>query len=119
VMIPLSNVVFFGVFVALALRMRANREAHKRLMLLAYVSIIGAAIGRIPGVLALGPLAILGFAFIFILFGIVYDLLTRQQVHPVYKWGGAALVLSVPLRLAVARTDVWKAIARALIAVVS
>ena len=56
-MIPLSDMLFFGGFVAAALLLRANREAHKRLMLMAYVSVIVAAVARFPGVLPLGPLA--------------------------------------------------------------
>ena len=119
VMGPLSNVLFFGVFVVLALRMRKNREAHKRLMLLAYMCILGAAIGRIPGVLAIGPAAPIAFTFVFLLIGIVYDLLTRHSIHPAYKWGGGLLVLSVPLRFAIARTDVWKSVAERLVALVS
>ena len=119
VMGPLSNVLFFGVFVSLAVRMRTNKEAHKRLMLLAYVCIIGAAIGRMPGVLAIGPAAPIALTFVFLLLGIVYDLLTRRSVHPVYRWGGGLLVLSVPLRFAIARTDIWKSVAEHLVALVS
>lgn len=119
VMLPLMNVLLFGVFIAIAVRMRRNQEAHKRLMLLAYVSIIGAAVARIPGVLSIGPLAIFVFSYLFILAGIVYYRLTRRRVHPVYKWGGGLLVLSVPLRLVIARTDLWKAVARGLVALVS
>lgn len=118
-MIPLSDMFFFAVFVAAALRMRANREAHKRLMLLAYVSIIVAAVARLPGVLPLGPLAFFGFAFVFILIGIIYDVVTRHRVHPVYVWGGAVLFLSVPLRLVISRTDAWKSVAQSLIGLVS
>ena len=118
-MIPLSDMFFFAVFVAAALRMRANREAHKRLMLLAYVSIVVAAVARLPGVLPLGPLAFFGVAFVFILVGIVYDLASRHRVHPVYIWGGGVLALSVPLRLAVSRTDAWKAFAESLATLVS
>ena len=44
--IPLTDMVLFGGFVTAALRLRRNREAHKRLMLLAYVSIIVAAVAR-------------------------------------------------------------------------
>ena len=117
--IPLSDMFFFAGFVAAALLMRANREAHKRLMLLAYVSIIVAAVARLPGVLPLGPFAFFGFAFVFILIGIIYDLLSRHHVHPVYIWGGGLLILSVPLRLAVSRTDVWRSLARSLIDLVS
>ncbi|MGQ0714456.1 MAG: hypothetical protein ACT4PJ_12105 [Gemmatimonadaceae bacterium] len=118
-MIPLSDMFFFAVFVAAALRMRANREAHKRLMLLAYVSIIVAAVARLPGVLPLGPLAFFAFAFVFILIGIIYDGVSRHRVHPVYVWGGGVLFLSVPLRLVLSRTDAWKSFAQSLIALVS
>ncbi|HEU5086314.1 MAG TPA: hypothetical protein VFT99_02670, partial [Roseiflexaceae bacterium] len=61
-LVPLGDMFFFAVFVAAALRMRANREAHKRLMLLAYVSIIVAAVARLPGMLPLGPLAFYALA---------------------------------------------------------
>ena len=119
VMIPLSDMFFFAVFVAAALRMRANREAHKRLMLLAYVSIIVAAVARLPGVLPLGPFAFFGLAFVFILIGIIYDIVSRHRVHPVYVWGGGVLFLSVPLRLVMSRTDAWKSLAQSLIGFVS
>lgn len=117
-MIPLSDMFFFGAFVVAALCLRANREAHKRLMLLAYVSIVVAAVARLPGVLPLGPLAFFGLAFVFVLAGVVYDLATRRRVHPVYLWGGGLLVLSVPLRLAVSRTDAWKGVAELLASLV-
>jgi hypothetical protein len=117
--VPLSDVLLFAAFVATALRMRAKREAHKRLMLLAYVSIVAAAVARLPGVLPLGPLAFFGLAFVFILAGIIYDGVSRHRVHPAYIWGGGLLVLSVPLRLAVSSTDTWKSFAQSLIALVS
>ena len=44
---------------------------------------------------------------------------TRRRVHPVYLWGGSALVLSVPLRLALSNTAAWKAFASAIVALVS
>ena len=107
-MIPLSDMVFFGGFVAAALVRRADREAHKRLMLLAYVSIVVAAVARLPGVLPLGPPVFFGLALLFVLAGVIYDKTTRGHVHPVYVWGGGLLAISIPLRLAIAGTDVWK-----------
>lgn len=111
-MIPLSDMVFFAGFVTAALLLRANREAHKRLMLLAYVCIIVAAVGRFPGVLPLGPPAFFGLAFLFILAGVIYDKTSRGRVHPVYVWGGTILVISVPLRLLISGTDAWKRVAQ-------
>lgn len=80
-------------------------------MILAYVSIIIAATARLPGVLPLGPPAFFGIAFLFVVAGIVYDKWSRGRIHPVYVWGGAALALSVPLRLAISSTAGWRAFA--------
>ena len=107
-MIPLSDMAFFAGFVAAALIRRRDREAHKRLMLMAYVSIVVAAVARLPGVLPLGPLIFFGLAFLFVLAGVIYDKAARGHVHPVYVWGGGLLVISMPLRLAVSGTEGWK-----------
>jgi hypothetical protein len=113
--IPFFDVTFFGLFVALALLRRRDKEAHKRLMLLAYVSIIGAAVARLPGILPLGPLAFYGFSFLFVVAGIVYDRVSRQHIHPVYKWGLPVLVLAVPLRLVLVGAPAWQNFARFLV----
>lgn len=116
--IPLTDMVLFSSFVIAALRQRKNREAHKRLMLLAYVSIIVAAVARLPGLLALGPPAFFGIGLSFMLAGVVYDWVTRRRVHPVYIWGGSALLLSVPVRLLISNTAAWKRFAAAIVALV-
>lgn len=113
--VPIFDILLFAGFVAAAVAQRRNREAHKRLMLLAYVSIITAAVARIPGLLAAGPLAFFALSFVFVLFGVIYDVISRRRVHPVYVWGGALLVVSVPLRLALSGTSAWRAFAEALI----
>jgi hypothetical protein len=113
--IPLGDMVLFPSFVAAALYWRRNKEAHKRLMLLAYISIIAAAVARLPGVLPLGPLGFFGIAFIFLLAGIIYDLFSRRRIHPAYIWGGALLVISVPVRLMVSGTETWRGIAEFLV----
>jgi hypothetical protein len=117
-MIPLSDMLFFGGFVALALGLRANKETHKRLMLMAYVSVIVAAMARLPGVLPLGPLVFFGLAFVFIFAGIIYDWMTRRRVHPAYLWGGGVLLVSVPLRLAISTTEAWRTFAQWAVALV-
>ena len=57
--IPIFDMVLFATFVTAALALRRDKETHKRLMVLAYVSIITAAVARLPGVLPLGPPAVL------------------------------------------------------------
>ena len=112
--IPLFDMVMFTTFITAALALRRKKEAHKRLMLLAYVSIMGAPAARLPGVLPRGPLAFYGIAFVFLAAGIVYDLVSRRRVHPAYVWGGTLLLASVPLRLAISGTATWVAFAQAL-----
>jgi hypothetical protein len=116
--IPLFDVILFGGFITTALVLRRNKEAHKRLMLLAYVSIITAAIARFPGVQALGPPVFFGLSLLFVAAGMIYDFASRRRVHRVYLWGGALLVISVPLRLAIGSTSAWQGLAEVLVRLV-
>lgn len=109
--VPLFDMVLFAGFVGTALWYRRQRETHKRLMLLGYIAIIVAAVARLPGVLPYGPLAFFGLSFVFLLIAVTYDVVSRRRVHPAYAWGGALLVLSVPVRLMLSGTDQWRAIA--------
>lgn len=109
--IPLTDMVLFAGFVAAALRMRRDKEAHKRLMLVAYVSIIVAAVARFPGVLPHGPLAFFGLTCVFLVVAALYDLVSRRSIHPAYLWGGGLFVISVPLRLMASGTSAWRSFA--------
>jgi hypothetical protein len=112
--IPIFDMVLFASFVIAALVLRRDKETHKRLMLLAYISIIVAAVARLPGVLPLGPLAFFGLGYSLVLVAIGYDLVSRRRVHKVYLWGGALMVASVPLRLILSDTGAWRAFAQIL-----
>jgi hypothetical protein len=109
--VPLFDMALFAGFVTTAILWRRHKETHKRLMLLAYVSIIVAAAARLPGVVSYGPLAFFGLAFVFALCGALYDLASRGRVHRVYLWGGAVLLVSVPARLAISETAAWRTFA--------
>lgn len=112
--IPIFDMVLFATFVTTALALRRDKEAHKRLMLLAYVSIVVAAVARLPGVLPLGPPVFFGLSFLFVVVAGIYDFLSRGRVHKVYLWGGALIVASVPVRLAISGTGAWRALAELL-----
>lgn len=106
--IPIFDMVLFAGFITAALVQRRNREAHKRLMLLAYISIIVAAVARLPGLLPLGPLVFFGLGYGLVVLAAIYDLASRRRVHAVYLWGGALMLVSVPLRLALSGTGAWQ-----------
>lgn len=109
--IPLGDMVMFAGFVTAALLRRRDKESHKRLMLLAYASILAAPAARLPGMMPLGPFAFYGVAFVVVVAGVIYDYASRRRIHSVYVWGGSLLVLSVPLRLMLSGTEAWKAFA--------
>ncbi len=113
--IPVFDMLTFGGFVAAALLRRRDKESHKRLMLLAYASILGAPAARLPGVLPLGPLGFYGIALLVIVAGVVYDYASRGRVHKAYVWGGTLLAVSVPLRLVLSGTAAWQAFARMIV----
>ena len=109
--VPVFDLILFVGFVTAAVLRRREKEAHKRLMLMAYAAIFPAAVGRLPGMAALGPAGVFGFAFAPALLGAAYDRWSRGRVTPIYWWGIAILYLSIPGRLAVASTPVWRAFA--------
>ena len=108
--VPVFDIVLFVGFVTAAVLRRKEKEAHKRLMLLAYSAIIGAAVARLPGILALGPP---GFtlSFLPVVGAAVYDYWSRGRVSSIYWWGIPLLVLSIPGRLAISATPLWQAFA--------
>jgi hypothetical protein len=110
--IPIFDLAFFGTFVGLALKRRADAQAHKRLMVLATVALLAAAFARWPYVWKIGnPFVYFGLADLFIVALAVWDFRTRGSLHPVTRWGGLTLILSLPLRLMLSTTSAWMAFA--------
>jgi hypothetical protein len=110
--VPVFDMILFAAFVTAAVVRRRDKEAHKRLMLLGYLSIIPASTARLPGLLPYGPLLFFGLAYGLSFLGAGYDYWSRGRVSPVYKWGIPILLLSVPLRLALSTTGAWQSFAR-------
>jgi hypothetical protein len=113
--IPFTDMVVFAPLVAAAVYFRGSPETHKRLMLIATLSLLGAPLARITGTPgAGGPPVFFGIPDLLILGGAIYDRLSRGRVHPAYKWAGGAVVASQVARLALARTPIWLALAHAI-----
>jgi hypothetical protein len=118
--IPLSDLAGFLALVTLGVFKRRQPDVHKRLMLLATIAILPAALGRLvfPGglldVLGLpaGPLTLTGLTAMFVGACVVHDRLSRGRVHPASLWGGAFLLTMQVLRLFVGGTAAWLTFAR-------
>lgn len=100
-------VVFTGlVTTGLWYRRRAN--IHKRLLTLGTIALLGAPIARLPfGAPVVGILGVFALADLFIVACTMYDLTSLRRVHPATIWGGLAIVLSQPLRLASSGSALW------------
>jgi hypothetical protein len=115
--VPLVTMLLFAVFAGAGLACRRRPDVHKRFMLLAAIAMLPAAIGRAIGRLlgAAHPAVFFGAVVFFLLAIVIYDRRRLGRVHPVTLWGGLALMLSFPARLALAKTDLWLAFAAWLI----
>jgi hypothetical protein len=107
--LPFFGITLFGGFVATGIALRRRTETHKRLMLLATIAILDAAIARLPGIVALGLPVAYGLQDLFLVACALYDFATRRRVHPATIWGGLVILVSEPLRLAVSQTPLWLA----------
>jgi hypothetical protein len=114
--IPMGDILVFGALVGAAVVQRRRSESHKRLMLLATISLLTAAVGRFLRQVGMGGAPTLFFgtdAFVLVL--VLYDLALRGRVHPATLWGGALVVGFKPLLFYVlSGTPPWLALADAL-----
>jgi hypothetical protein len=111
--IPLGDLVVFGTLFALAYRWRRRVDFHKRLMLLATIAILPAAVARLPltFIQALGPVAFFGLADLLVVVMAAFDWMTIRRIHPATLWGGLFLIISHPLRLIIGTTPLWLGLA--------
>jgi hypothetical protein len=113
---PLFSMVAFAALVGAAIRFRRNPQMHKRLMLLATISILDAAVARLPfAFLRTSSWNYLPTTDVFLAAAILYDVASRRTVHPAYIWGGLLLVIEQALRIPIGDTAAWQAIAGAIL----
>ena len=111
--IPLTDMLVFAILVGLALHFRRRTDIHKRLMLLAVVGLLSAAIARIPLV---GNNILIAFGTMLLIASscIAWDTWRQRRLHPAFGLGFALLALSWPLRLWLSGTAGWLAFAHRL-----
>jgi hypothetical protein len=106
--IPFGDITTFAGFFLAAVLWRNDKDKHKRLMILASVCLMSAALLRWPGVLRVGPLLSYGLTLLFPIAAAVYDRWSRGGVHPVYWWGLALIALGVPVRVVLLGSPAWR-----------
>ncbi len=110
--VPIGTVLVFGILAGAGLYWRRRSETHKRLMLLATITLLTPAIARVPRWFGPGgPPYTIGGTCLFVVACMAYDRAAHGRIHPAFLWGGLFLMLSLPLRFAVGNTDTWLSIA--------
>jgi hypothetical protein len=109
--IALATIIVFPVLFGSALALRRRTDFHKRLVLLATMELVLAAVARLPVINSLGPPAFFSVTDLFVVALVVYDLYTRGRIHPATLWGGLFFIASQPLRLAIGFSDPWQTFA--------
>jgi len=107
--IPLADMLVFAILVSAAFYFRRRLDIHKRLMLLATIGILPAAIARLPFafIQQYGPAAFFGLADLLIIPCLIYDLVTRGRPHRATVLAGALIIISHPLRILLGNTHAW------------
>lgn len=107
------TLLVFAAMVASAIALRYRRgDVHKRLMLLATLSLTSVAIGRLP---------FPTFAFFWLAYGLclfvpaIVDTVRNRRLHPVFGWGAPSLLLSLYVLYRLALTPAWMRIAERLV----
>jgi len=115
--IPFFDAAVFGALVALAVWFRRKAAIHKRLMLLATLSILAPGVARLPFdviqqggmplvlVLTLAPAVVCA----------AIDTFRNRRLHPAFGWGTVFVIASWPARLMLAGTAGWTTIASRLV----
>jgi len=110
--VPLTAIALFAIFTFFAWRTRRRPAAHKRLMLIANIALMDAAVGRWPihffqlyhKAQDLVPLA-------FLLALVAYDLISQHKVLKTTIWASLLLMAVHMTRVPIGHTPAWHAFA--------
>jgi hypothetical protein len=105
--VGLADIAVFSTFAASGLYFRSRPDTHKRLMVLATVGgLMWPAITRMPYVAGHAPL-MFGLLAALVMVPAIRDRLVLGRVHPVSLGGGVAILIAMPLRVLIGRTELW------------
>ena len=112
--LAMGDILTFSALVTAGFLLRRRAGAHKRLMVLATISLLPAALSRIPLGAARLPVALTCFLCL-LLAGPIYDRKTYGRIHPVFLWGTVFTFISTAVRPLIGNSAVWHTFVRWLI----
>ena len=114
--VPVFDIVVFSTFVVTAIVFRRQPADHKRLMLLATLTILDAATTRWPvGFIQTTKWGYYIAADAIVLGGVLYDTLLQKRVSRAFVWGVPLVIGAQIAREVVGATAVWKSFARLIV----
>jgi len=112
-----TDMMTFGLLACAGILTRRRPETHKRLIVMATIVLLGAALVRL---LALVTSTVRPWNIAITVFLVVsvtaYDLRTKHRVHTATLCGGAAVLTNLIAQGPLGRTDVWLHVARRVMA---
>jgi len=108
-LIPLGDMVLFGGFFGAAVAYRSRPQVHKRLIVLATVALLFAAVGRLSFTQS-QPLLVLVWISP-VLVALAHEALTHRRLDRVYSVGLVILLIGLA-RLPVSESEPWLRVAR-------
>lgn len=111
--VPLGSMLSFGVLIGWAVAYRTRIDIHRRLMLMATIAILPAAIGRIPQMGDPLPFTVIFLGLL--MAPVVADRLAGRPLSRLSLWGGLVLYVYELGRFMSQQSSWWMAIARWLV----
>jgi hypothetical protein len=118
--IPLTQILMFTLFFGLGTIRRHHSELHKRFIVLAALVAVTPALARISiGILGVPNVPLIFTVSNLLILVVIYlDWRATRRVHPVYLWGGIAILLIRVIRVPLAMSTVWKSFANSIAALI-
>jgi len=109
--LELTQLVLFAAWIGLAVRFRSQPDVHKRLMVIATLSIVPNAMVRISMLTDIDFLhtnfGILCAWTLLVLAVVIWDWARRGRLHPAFGWGGAVSAALLCLAWLGSRSATW------------
>lgn len=103
----LINLLLFAALVGSGIALRRSPGFHKRLMLLAMVTLLAPAIARITLLFTHSGMVQILSLDLCIALCLIVDTIRHRQLHPAFAWGGVIVVLCFHLTFAAIQTSAW------------
>jgi hypothetical protein len=108
--INLVNLLLFGGLIGAALALRHRPAVHKRLMLLAAVTLLAPAVARLALLFTHRPLAQFLAFYAAVAACILFDTVRHRRLHPVLAWAALLVIGAFHLTFLAVQSRAWMAL---------